>query len=252
MFNNILFFLILLVVTALFLLPTARVIATPTTRDFIRLIITDMELPMLFPRYFINSVLVTTAVTLLQLWLATPAGYALAKVKFPGSRLLNGMVELGLLFGGGLFVTQYVVLNKLGLINTFPALILPLASTSLGVFLIREFSRGIHDDIINAAKLDGASHRVICRDIIIPNIKPARVTLGLFAVNSAWQAGSGNFVYGEEWRVMADVTGRIGTAYAEITGITAALTIIMMAFPVAALALYRGSAEETMTYGGLK
>jgi len=249
-FNNIIFFLFLLCTAAVFLFPVYKTIASATSQDFLNLIITNINLPVLFPRYLVNSVIVTVLVTVLQLWLATPAGYALAKVRFPGAGFLNRLIEAGLLFGGAvLFVTQYIVLNELRLINTYPALILPMISTSLGVFLIREFARQIPGVLIDAARLDGASHRRICRDLIIPNIKPARVTLGIFAINSVWRAGSNNFVYSEELRVAADLTERFG---AENAGVVAALAVILMAVPLAAFAIYRRSAAETLAYSGLK
>jgi ABC-type glycerol-3-phosphate transport system permease component len=218
------------------------------------LLLTDFESPMLFPRYLINTLMITVLVVIFQLWLATPAAYLLAKVKFSGAKVLNCAVEIGLLFGGSaLFVNQYAVLNKLQLINTFSALILPAAVSSLAVVLMRQFIMQIPDEVIDAARLDGAGHLRICSDIIIPNIKPARITAGIFAITSAWQTGVYNFVYSEELKTTAVVMERLRLADNPVNaGIVCALAVIMMFIPLAAFLIYRKSVIKTMAYGGLK
>jgi ABC-type glycerol-3-phosphate transport system permease component len=235
-----------------------RMPASPTARNYADLLFTDFELPLLFPRYFLNSVLVTALVVVLQLWIATPAAYALAKVDFPGAGFLNRLLEAGLLFGGAvLFVNQYVVLNRLRLINTFPALILPLIVTAgvPGVFLMRQFIKQLPDDMIEAARLSGASHARICRDLIIPNIKPARITAGIFALTSAWYTGTNNFVYSEELKMLPSVMTRINAAVgvnSAVAGVAVALATVMMLFPLAAFLIYQKSVINIMAYGGLK
>ena len=246
--NNVIFFLILLGCTAVFLLPLYMAVTSVGIRDFLNLAISNIDIPMLFPRYFINTVLLTVLTVMLGLRLTCPAGYALAKLRFPGCGFLNRTVELGLLLSGSmLFVTQYIVLNKTHLINTFPALVLPLISMPLGVVLIREYTRQISDDIIDAARLDGASHRRICADIIYPNIKPARVTLVIILVINAWQAESYNFVYSESLRLLGDLKLRLGEA-----GYVAALSLIVMIIPMAAFAVYRRSIRETLAVSGVE
>jgi ABC-type glycerol-3-phosphate transport system permease component len=223
-----------------------------TMRNYTDLLFTGFELPMLFPRYFMNSVLVTVLAVVLQLWLATPAAYALAKVDFPGVKLLNRLLEAGLLFGGAvLFVNQYTVLNGLRLINTFPALVLPLIVTASvpGVFLMRQFIKALPDTMLEEAKLSGASHARICRDIIIPNIRPARITAGILALTGAWYAGSGDFVYSERLRLLGDINLSGNPLN---SGVSYALATIMLLFPLAAFLIYRKDVMNTMAYGGLK
>ena len=254
---NILIFLILLIISAALLSPIyltiMRSLGSPdfTALNYIMLVFTQFELPALFPRYLINTILVTVAVTVLQLWISTPAAYALAKIKFPGSVFLNKLVEIGLLFGASsFFVTQYIVLNKMRLINTFPAIILPVISTSLGVFLLRQFIMQIPDNLIETARLDGVSNHVICRDVIIPQIKPARVTLVIFAINAAWRAEVHNFVYSEKLKTLASVMRQIDIN--EDTGVALALAVVMMSLPLLAFMFMQNSVIETMAHGKIK
>lgn len=257
---NILMFLVLSAVAFVMLFPiyltVTRSLGLPggfTEQNYTELLFTEFELPVLFPRYFINTVLVTVFATVLQLWATVPAAYALAKIKFPGSRFLNRLIEVGLLFGASsFFVTQYIVLNKMRLINTHPAVILPLliTSTSLGVFLIRQYAAQIPDNLIEAAQLDGVSHRKICRDVIIPQIKPARVTLIVLAINTAWRAEVHNFVYSEELKTMASVFYRLD--FNESMGITLALSSVMLILPLLAFLFTQSSVTETMTQAKIK
>jgi ABC-type glycerol-3-phosphate transport system permease component len=239
-------FIFLLLTTAVFAYSVYRVVSPATMRSFYDLAITNTEMPLLFPRYMINTVLVTASVVLLQLWVATPAGYALAKISFPGSRFLNAAVEFGLLFGSlALFVGQYVVLNHLRLVNSFPALVLPLTATSLGVFLVREYVKKIPGEIIDTARIAGASHRRICNELVLPGIKPACVALVVFTINSAWRAGSMNFVYSPELRLLGD-------AGFEQAGLAAALAAIVLAVPLAVFTVYHGYISDALALSGLK
>jgi ABC-type glycerol-3-phosphate transport system permease component len=218
-------------------------------RSYLDLAFSAVDLPALFPRYVVNSVLVAAVVTVLQLWFATPAAYALAKVRFPGANFLNRLVEAGLLFGGtALVVSQYVVLNRTGLINSYSALILPAVSTSLGVFLLRQFVRQIPDEQIDAARLDGASHAKMCSFVILPQIRPARVTAGVFAINSIWQFGGFKFVYSEEMKLIPAALERLTPE----TGAAYAAAVILMAVPMVIFAFSGKNIAETVTYCGLK
>jgi multiple sugar transport system permease protein len=140
-----------------------------------------------FPRFFANSVLVAVAVTAGNLMFCSMVGYALAKLDFAGKRLLFGLV-LGMLMVPGVvtFVPLFVLVANLGLVNTYPGLVLPFLVTPLGVFLMRQFIMGLPDELIEAARIDGAGEWRIFSRVIMPLCGPALATLGILTFLSSW------------------------------------------------------------------
>jgi multiple sugar transport system permease protein len=140
-----------------------------------------------FPRFFTNSTLVALAVTAGNLVFCSMVGYALAKLDFAGKRLLFALV-LGMLMVPGVvtFVPLFVLVSNLGLVDTYPGLILPFLVTPLGVFLMRQFMSGLPDDLIEAARIDGAGEWRIFARVIVPLCGPALATLGILTFLSSW------------------------------------------------------------------
>jgi multiple sugar transport system permease protein len=142
-----------------------------------------------FPQYFFNSLLVAVLVTAGNLVVCSMLGYALAKMDFPGKRLLFGLV-LGVLMVPGmvLFVPQFVLVSNLNLVNTYAGLILPSLAVAgpFGVFLMRQYISGLPDELIDAARVDGAGEFRIFAQIIAPLTKPALATLGILTFLGSW------------------------------------------------------------------
>ncbi|MBB6035080.1 carbohydrate ABC transporter permease [Phytomonospora endophytica] len=140
-----------------------------------------------FPAYFTNSVVVATAVTAGNLVLCSAAGYALAKMRFPGRGTLLGLV-LGTVMVPGMvtFVPLFVLVSKMGLTNTFAGLILPFLVGAFGVFFMRQFIQSIPDELIESARIDGAGEVRIFWRIILPLCRPALATLGILTFLGSW------------------------------------------------------------------
>jgi multiple sugar transport system permease protein len=140
-----------------------------------------------FPTYFINSVLVASLVTAGSLLFCSAVGYALAKLRFPGKKALF-LVVLGMLMVPGmvLFVPQFVLVSNLGLTNTYGGLVLPFLAGPFGVFLMRQFLLSIPDDLIEAARVDGAGEWRIFLQVILPLCRPALATLGILTFLASW------------------------------------------------------------------
>jgi multiple sugar transport system permease protein len=140
-----------------------------------------------FPQFFVNSVLVAVAVTLGNLVFCSALGYALAKLEFPGKRVLFGVV-LGMLMVPGvvLFVPQFVLVSNMGLVNTYAGLVLPYLAGPFGVFLMRQYLLSIPDDLIEAARVDGAGEFRIFWRIVLPLCRPALATLGILTFLASW------------------------------------------------------------------
>lgn len=140
-----------------------------------------------FPRFFLNSVVVALAVTVGSVLFSAMVGYALAKIDFPGRRALF-VVILGTLMVPGMvtFVPLFVLVANLDLINTYAALILPFLAAPFGVFLMRQFMLDIPDELLDAARVDGASEFRTFFRIVLPQTRPALATLGILTFLGSW------------------------------------------------------------------
>ncbi|MBK6871310.1 MAG: carbohydrate ABC transporter permease [Kineosporiaceae bacterium] len=142
-----------------------------------------------FPRYFLNSTLVAVVVTAGNLVFCSMLGYALAKLNFGGKRVVFGLV-MGTLMVPGMvtFVPLFVLVANLGMVDSYPGLILPFLVTPFGVFLMRQFIVTLPDDLLDAGRVDGASELRIFRQIILPLCGPALATLGILTFLGSWNS----------------------------------------------------------------
>ncbi|SDT57937.1 carbohydrate ABC transporter permease [Jiangella sp. DSM 45060] len=140
-----------------------------------------------FPTYFLNSAIVAIVVTAGNLVFGSMLGYALAKLDFRGKRVVFALV-LGTLMVPGMvtFVPLFVLVSNMGLTNTFPGLILPYLVGPLGVFLMRQYFLGLPDELIQAARVDGAGELRIFWSVMLPLTGPALATLGILTFLSSW------------------------------------------------------------------
>ena len=142
-----------------------------------------------FLRYFFNSTVVAVIITVANVTFCSMVGYALAKLKFRGKKLVFALV-MGTLMVPGMvtFVPLFVLVANLGLVDTYPGLILPFLVTPFGVFLMRQFIIELPDDLLDAGRIDGASELRIFRQIILPLCGPGVATLGILTFLSTWNS----------------------------------------------------------------
>ena len=140
-----------------------------------------------FLRYFANSTLVAVCVTAANVIFCSMVGYALAKLNFRGKKLVFALV-MGTLMVPGMvtFVPLFVLVANLGLVDSYPGLILPFLVTPFGVFLMRQFIIGLPDDLLDAGRIDGASELRIFRQVILPLCGPGVATLGILTFLGSW------------------------------------------------------------------
>lgn len=140
-----------------------------------------------FPRFFTNSLIVAVVTVLGNLLFCSMVGYALAKMSFPGKKLLFGLVMLTLMVPGVVtFVPLFVQTAQLGLLNTYAALVLPFITAPVGVFLMRQFIGDIPDELLEAARIDGASELRLFVRVVLPLCGPALATLAILTFLSSW------------------------------------------------------------------
>ena len=237
----------------LFIFPPKMYPMNPTDQNFVDLMNTASNMWVPFSRYIFNSVFVAVVVTVAQLLFSSSAAYALAKVKFPGVKALNKIIEVALLFTSSvLYIMQYIVMATVGMIDTYFAITLPYISTAMGLFLMRQFMGQIHDSMIEAAKLDGAGHLRICWQVVMPNVKPAWLTLMIFAFQGAWQITGYSFIYNEALKPIPTVMQQITASGIARAGVAAAAVVITMIPPMLVFVFCQSNVLETMAQSGLK
>ena len=164
--------------------PTRWIPEDPTVQNY-----RDLFDRLDFPRYFLNSTIVAVTVTAGNLLLCSMVGYALAKLKFPGKRLLLAVMLATLMIP--VFVTfmpLFVLVSNMNLANTRWGLILPSLAWAFGGFLMRQYILGIPDELLDAARVDGAGEYRIFFRIVLPLCGPALATLGVLSFLTSWNS----------------------------------------------------------------
>lgn len=140
-----------------------------------------------FARFYFNSIVVTAAIALIQLTTAALAAYAFARLHFPGRSVLFVCYLLVMMIPGQVtLIPNFITLKKLGMLDTYWALILPFVATGFGTFLIRQHFLSIPQELFDAAVVDGAGHLRILRTICLPIAAPAFATFGLLTAMWHW------------------------------------------------------------------
>jgi multiple sugar transport system permease protein len=143
--------------------------------------------PVPFGRWLANSVLVTVCVTVGRVFFDSLAGYALARIDFRGRGLLfNGLLTVMAVPSAVLLIPKFLVLNQLGIFDTYSAMIVPLLVDAAGVFIMRQFFLSIPLEVEEAARIDGAGVFRIFWSVVLPMARPALITLTILSFQSSW------------------------------------------------------------------
>lgn len=206
-----------------------------------------------FLRYLANTVMITAVGTFGHLIFASMCAYPLAKRRFPGSRLLFGLIVATLMFNANVTaIPNYLTMSKLGLINTSLSLILPAISSSLGLYLMKQFMEQIPDSLLEAARIDGAGQWATFWQIVMPNVKPAWLTLILLSVQSLWNVGATNYIFDEQKKTLAYALSQITASGIARAGVSAAVSVLMLLVPVTIFIITQSNIIETMSTSGMK
>jgi multiple sugar transport system permease protein len=138
-------------------------------------------------RYLVNSVLLTIAVTLVSLSFNVAAGYAFAKLPFGGrDRIFKSLLAALVIPGQVAMVPLFLLLKQMGLVNSYGGIIVPAMASIFGIFVVRQYALSIPDQVLEAARIDGATEFRIFRSVIVPVLKPIIVTLTVFTALGTW------------------------------------------------------------------
>lgn len=224
-----------------------------TLDNFSDLIVTMGQSWVPFSRYLTNTVLITFIGTFGHVIIASMAAFVLAKYDFPGGKTFFSIVVTALMFSG--YVTgipNYVIMSKIGIIDTYWAIILPAFAAPIGLFLMKQTMESLPTALIEAAHIDGASEFRIFWGIVMPNVKPAWLTIIIFSVQSLWNTNAATVIYSEAKKTLVYALQQIQAGGIARTGQAAAVTVIVMLVPITIFVLSQNQIMETMASSGLK
>lgn len=240
-------------VSELFLFPPRFVVYHPTFDNFAGIVRIYSNSLVPIERYIFNTVFNSIAQTLIYMLFASMAAYPLAKKQFPAKQVIYLGIVFAIMFNGDVTaLPKYIMLAKLGMLDTYWALILPAIGGTFGVFLMMQFMSTIPDTILEAARIDGAGEKYIFFKIVLPAVKPAVMTLFILTFVAAWNATAGNLVYSEELKMLPTAISQINAGGIMRAGISAAASVIMMIPPIISFLVSQSSVMETMAHSGIK
>ncbi len=237
----------------LFMFPPRIFAKNPTMNNFADLFVTMGKSWVTFSRYLFNTVFITVAGTAGHLIIASMGAFVLAKYEFPGGQLFFKLVTVAMMFS--YYVTgipNYILINKLGWIDTYWAIVIPAFAAPIGLFLMKQFMEGLPTSLIEAAKIDGANEWMVFFRIVMPNVKPAWMTLIIFSVQGLWNNRASTFIYSEEKKTLVFALQQIQAGGIARTGQGAAVLVVVMIVPIAIFIFSESQILETMASSGLK
>ncbi len=238
----------------LWMFPPRFLVRSPTLKNF-KDLFTLMNISWVpFSRYIFNTVLVSVAGTAGHLFLASLAAYALAKIKFPGRNLMFQTVQMSLMFNATVTgITQFILMSALGWLDSYFALIIPAWSSSLGLYLMKQFmDTNVNDSVLESARLDGASELKTFWVIAMPMVKPAWLTLIIYSFQGLWNSGASMYIYSEQYKSFNYAIGQITAGGIKRAGASAASQVIMMLVPIIIFVISQSNIIETMGSSGMK
>lgn len=237
----------------LFVFPPRFFVRHPTFDNFRILpsLFSDSLVPL--SRYILNTLFITIAGTAGSIVIASMAAYVLEKKKF---RMREGIFKLvvnTLMFTPAVTaIPSFLIMSKLGFINSYAAILIPTVGSSLNVFLMKQFMVGVPNTILEAARIDGSGEQRIFWRIVMPSVKPAWMTLIIFCIQNLWGATGGNYIYNEELKTLPYALSQVMSAGLVRAGASAAITTLMMIVPMCVFVITQSNIMETMMSSGIK
>ncbi len=237
----------------IFIFPPRLTVDNPTLDNFYDLgtIVEGFSIPL--SRYIFNTLIITGLGTLGTVFLGSMAAFPLAKYKFPGSKVMSDIIVYALMFSTSVTaIPNYLIMSKLGLIDTYWAVILPAVGGTLGLYLMKNFMEQVPDDMLEAAKIDGASEFEIYFKVVMPLCKPAWITLVILSFQQMWGTTGGVFIYSEELKPLSYVLSQLVSGGISRTGVASAVSLLMITVPIAVFVFSQSNVIETMSTSGIK
>lgn len=241
----------------LFIFPPTFFVKNPTMQNFNDLLLSLNSSTVPFARYIFNSVLVTSLTVIGTVLVSSMGAYGLVKHKPAGSGLIFSIVIAALMFSPHVTqIPRYMVINSLGLINTYTALILPSIAVAYNFFLMKQFIEQFPNELLEASRIDGASELRTFISVVMPSIKPAVSTLVVLSFISSWNDYFTPLIFTTSQTMktlpLALQTIAGGPASIGRLGAVAAATFVMTVPTIIMFLLMQGRVMETMVHSGIK
>lgn len=241
----------------LFAFPPRFLVENPVMDNFIRLARQASAGGISISRYIFNSLIVTVAVVFLSMAMSSMAAFALSKLRFRMKSTLMEINNLAMMFVPiAVIIPRYLLVDSLGMINTYFAHILPLVAMPVGMFLVKQFTDQVPDSLIEAAIVDGAGYFKVYRKIILPMIRPALATVAILAFQSVWNNTETSTMYTnkESMRTLTFYMGTLSSNTNSVAGqgMAAASSLIMFLPNLILFILCQSKVMNTMAHSGIK
>ncbi|ART77952.1 carbohydrate ABC transporter permease [Sutcliffiella horikoshii] len=243
----------------LFAYPPRFFVQKPTMQNFIDLMNNTSTTGVPMSRYLFNSISITLIVVFVTVLISTMAGYALSKKRFRLKKTIFEINTLALMFvSAAVVIPRYLLIEKVGLLDTFLVHIFPLIAMPIGLFLVKQFIDQIPNELIEAAQMDGATDYQIFRKIIIPLVKPAIATIAILSFQLVWNntETSTLFVDNENLKTFAFYMSTLTSATSGNTvagqGMAAAASLIMFIPNLIIFIILQSQVMNTMAHSGIK
>ncbi|MDR0909187.1 MAG: carbohydrate ABC transporter permease [Spirochaetaceae bacterium] len=237
----------------IFLFPPKLFVQQPTLDNFQDLFIIMSKSWVTFSRYIFNTVFITVVGTLGCIIFASMGAFVVSKYRFPGNKVFFTIVVTTLMFSG--YVTaipNYLIMTKLGWVDTYLSVIVPAFAMPMGFFLLKQFIDTIPNTLLEAMKIDGAHEGRIFMQLILPMIRPAWLTVMIFSVQGLWNTRASNFIYSEELKTLPYALSQIVAGGVARAGAGAAVTLFIMIVPLVMFIVTQSNVISTMAYSGIK
>lgn len=237
----------------LFIFPPHILVKNPTLDNFsdLNLLMSESWVP--FSRYIFNTVFITAVGIAGHVVIASMAAYVLEKRDMPGGKLFFKTVVTTLMFTPAVTqIPSFIIMSKLGWVNSLYSIIVPAFGAPIGLYLMKQFMSGIPDSLLEAARIDGSSETRTFWTIVMPNVKPAWLTLIIFSIQSLWGATGGVYIFSEELKTLPYAMSQIISGGVARAGAGAAVGVVMMVVPITVFIASQSNIIQTMASSGMK
>ena len=234
--------------------PPRFFVKRPTIANYtlIPSLLSKLQVPL--SRYAFNTFFITIVGTISHILVAAMAAFFFSKSKKKWVGIIFLIVQFSLLYNGTtLAVPQYIIFSRMEIIDTYWAYILPHIPSATGVFLMKQYMDGsVPEALLEAARIDGAGYPLIFWKIVMPIVKPAWLTLLLFAFRDMWSMQMGTMIFTESFKTLPAAMSQITNAGIARQGSAMAVSVIMMIPPILVYLISQSSVMQTMSNAGMK
>ncbi|HBG33339.1 MAG: ABC transporter permease [Tenericutes bacterium GWC2_39_45] len=237
--------------------PPKFFVRRPTLENLFELFETATTTGIPVSRYLFNSIVITALVVFLSIFLSTITGYALSKLKFHIKGAISQINTLAMMFvGTAVIIPRYIIIEQMGLVDNFLVHIVPVIAIPVGLFLVKQFIDQIPNELLDAAKIDGANSFQIYWKIVLPLIKPAIATIAILSFQAVWNNAdiSATYINSDSLKTFAYYMQTLSSSSNVVAGagMSAVASLIMFLPNLIIFIILQNKVMNTMVHSGIK